>query len=150
MVEAAGLHPDGPRTPPRSRGWLVGRRTRRARARADRARSVAAVPRAIVCRRARRVSLRRWQGEGEPPFWRRASSAAGVVLLRALPETVPVVFAYAMLASEQRLPDRLDWLFYLTAEMVVIIFTVAALVTTTLAPRAPAWRLIHVSDAGAA
>src|SRR5262249_23700126 len=23
-------------------------------------------------------SLRRWQGEGEPPFWRRASSAAGV------------------------------------------------------------------------
>jgi small-conductance mechanosensitive channel len=95
-------------------------------------------------------SLRRWQGEGEPPFWRRASAAAGVVLLRALPVTVPVVFAYAMLASEQRLPDRLDWLFYLTAEMVVIIFTVAALVTTTLAPRAPAWRLIPVSDAGAA
>lgn len=95
-------------------------------------------------------SLRHWQGEGEPPFWRRASSAAGVVLLRALPVTVPVVFAYAMLASAQRLPDRLDWLFYLTAEMVVIIFTVAALVTTTLAPRAPAWRLIPVSDAGAA
>lgn len=94
--------------------------------------------------------LRRWQGEGEPPFWRRASSAAGVVLLRALPVTVPVVFAYAMLAAEQPLPDRLDWLFYLTAEMVVIIFTVAALVTTTLAPRAPAWRLIPVSDAGAA
>ena len=95
-------------------------------------------------------SLRRWQGEGEPPFWRRASSAAGVVLLRALPVTVPVVFAYAMLAAEQRLPDRLDWLFYLTAEMAVIIFTVAALVTTTLAPRAPAWRLIPVSNAGAA
>jgi len=95
-------------------------------------------------------SLRRWQGEGEPPFWRRASSAAGVVLLRALPVTVPVVFAYAMLAAEQRLPDRLDWLFYLTAEMAVIIFTVAALVTTTLAPRAPAWRIIPVSDAGAA
>ncbi|HLZ02071.1 MAG TPA: mechanosensitive ion channel domain-containing protein [Bradyrhizobium sp.] len=95
-------------------------------------------------------SLRRWQSEGEPPFWRRASSAAGVVLLRALPVTAPVVFAYAMLAAEQRLPDRLDWLFYLTAEMVVIVFTVAALVTTTLAPRAPAWRLIPVSDAGAA
>ena len=95
-------------------------------------------------------SLRRWQAEGEPPFWRRASSAAGVVLLRALPLTVPVVFAYAMLATEQPLPDRLDWLFYLTAEMAVIVFTVAALVTTTLAPRAPAWRLIPVSDAGAA
>jgi potassium efflux system protein len=94
--------------------------------------------------------LRRWQGEGEPPFWRRASSAAGVVLLRALPVTVPVVFAYAMLAAEQPLPERLDWLFYLTAEMIVIVFTVAALVTTTLAPRAPAWRLIPVSDAAAA
>jgi potassium-dependent mechanosensitive channel len=94
--------------------------------------------------------LRRWQGEGEPPFWLRASSAAGVVLLRALPVTVPVVFAYAMLAAEQPLPDRLDWLFYLTAEMIVIVFTVAALVTTTLAPRAPAWRLIPVSDAAAA
>jgi small-conductance mechanosensitive channel len=34
--------------------------------------------------------------------------------------------------------------------MVVIVFTVTALVTTTLAPRAPAWRLIPVSDAGAA
>ncbi|HVX79158.1 MAG TPA: mechanosensitive ion channel domain-containing protein [Bradyrhizobium sp.] len=95
-------------------------------------------------------ALRRWQGEGEPPFWRRASSAAGVVLLRALPVAVPVVFAYAMLAAEQPLPERLDWLFYLAAEMVVIVFTVAALVTTTLAPRAPAWRLIPVSDAGAA
>lgn len=95
-------------------------------------------------------SLRRWQGEGEPPFWRRASSAAGVVLLRALPVTVPIVFAYAMLAAEQRLPDRVDWLFYLTAEMAVIIFTVAALVTTAFAPRAPAWRLIPVSNAGAA
>ena len=94
--------------------------------------------------------LRRWQDEGEPPFWRRASSAAGVVLLRALPVAVPVVFAYAMLAAEQPLPERLDWLFYLTAEMTVIVFTVAALVTTTLAPRAPAWRLIPVSDAGAA
>src|SRR5262249_32176772 len=29
--------------------------------------------------------LRRWRHEGEPPFWRRASSAAGVILLRILP-----------------------------------------------------------------
>ena len=95
-------------------------------------------------------SLRGWQGEGEPPFWRRASSAAGVVLLRALPVTAPVVFAYAILVAELHLPDRLDWLFYVTAQMAVIIFTVAALVTTTLAPRAPAWRLVPVSDAEAA
>lgn len=93
-------------------------------------------------------NLRRWKAEGEPPFWRRASSAAGVVLLRALPVAGPVLFIYAMLAVG--LPERLDWLFYLTAEMATIIFIVAALVTATLAPRAPAWRLIPVSDAGAA
>src|SRR6266480_2068762 len=29
--------------------------------------------------------LRRWRHEGEPPFWRRASSAAGIILLRILP-----------------------------------------------------------------
>jgi potassium-dependent mechanosensitive channel len=29
--------------------------------------------------------LRRWRREGDPPFWRRASSAAGVILLRILP-----------------------------------------------------------------
>ena len=38
--------------------------------------------------------LRRWQDAGEPPYWRRASSAAGVILLRSLPVVAPVVFFY--------------------------------------------------------
>ena len=45
--------------------------------------------------------LRRWQDVGEPPYWRRASSAAGVILLRALPVVAPAVFLYAMIASTQ-------------------------------------------------
>jgi potassium-dependent mechanosensitive channel len=94
--------------------------------------------------------LRRWQGDGEPPYWRRASAAAGVILLRALPVVAPVVFLYAMIASSQNLPERLDWLFYLTAQSIVIVFVVGALVTTAFAPRAPQWRLIAVSDARAA
>lgn len=94
--------------------------------------------------------LRTWQGADEPPFWRRASSAAGVVLLRALPVAAPVMFAYAMMAAAQRLPDRVDWLFFFTAQAAVIVSIVAALVTTAFAPRAPQWRLIAVSDAGAA
>ena len=93
--------------------------------------------------------LRRWPGANEPPFWRRASSAAGVVLLRAMPVAAPIMFAYAMIAADQRLPDRLDWLFYLTAQAVVIVATVASLATTAFAPRAPQWRLVAVSDAGA-
>jgi potassium-dependent mechanosensitive channel len=92
--------------------------------------------------------LRHWPDDGgEPPFWRRASSAAGVVLLRTLPAAVPVVFVYGMLAAAQPLPEQLDWLFYITAESVLIVFTVGALVTTAFAPRAARWRLIPVSDA---
>ncbi len=90
--------------------------------------------------------LRRWHGDDEPPYWRRASAAAGVILLRALPVVAPVVFLYAMVADSQALPERLDWLFYLTAQSIVIVFVVGALVTTAFAPRAPQWRLIAVSD----
>lgn len=91
--------------------------------------------------------LRDWQGPGELSFWRRASSAAGVVLFRALPVAVPVVFAYVMISAEEPLPYRLSWLFYLAAESIVIVFTVAALVTTVFSPRAARWRLVAVSDA---
>ncbi len=94
--------------------------------------------------------LRRWDDVGEPPYWRRASSAAGVILLRALPVVAPTVFLYAMIANTQALPERLDWLFYLTTQSIVIVFVVGALVTTAFAPRAPRWRLIAVSDARAA
>ena len=80
--------------------------------------------------------MRRWQEAGEPPYWRRASSAAGVILLRALPVVTPVVFLYGMVASGQSLPERVDWLFYLTAQSIVIVFTVGALVTTAFAPGA--------------
>ena len=94
--------------------------------------------------------LRRWQDVGEPPYWRRASSAAGVILLRALPVVAPAVFLYAMIASTQALPERLDWLFYLITQSIVIVFIVGALVATAFAPRAPQWRLIAMSDARAA
>jgi potassium-dependent mechanosensitive channel len=94
--------------------------------------------------------LRRWDEAGEPPFWRRASSAAGIVLLRALPVAASVVFAYGMIASETALPFQLSWLFYLSAESIVIVFTVGALVTTVFAPRMSRWRLIGVSDRTAA
>jgi small-conductance mechanosensitive channel len=94
--------------------------------------------------------LRRWRDDDEPPYWRRASSAAGVILLRALPVAGPVVFLYVMVAGAQALPERVDWLFYLITQSIVIVFTVGALVTTAFAPRAPQWRLVTTSDAHAA
>jgi potassium-dependent mechanosensitive channel len=90
--------------------------------------------------------LRRWPDAGEPPYWWRASSAAGVILLRSLPVVAPVVFLYVMTAGAEPLPERLEWLFYLTAQSIVIVFTVGALVTAAFAPGAPQWRLIAASD----
>jgi potassium-dependent mechanosensitive channel len=94
--------------------------------------------------------LRAWHGPGALSFWRRASAAAGVILFRALPVAVPVVFAYVVIAADDPFPYRLSWLFYLAVESIVIVFTVGALVTTVFSPWAPQWRLIDVSDVVAA
>jgi small-conductance mechanosensitive channel len=93
--------------------------------------------------------LRRWPHEGEPPFWRRASSAAGIILLRILPVVAPTTFLYGMIAEAHALPERVDWIFYSTAQSIIIIFAVNALVTTVFAPRLSQWRLIPASDRAA-
>ena len=94
--------------------------------------------------------LRRWGHDGEPPFWRRASSAAGVILLRILPVVAPIMFLYGMIAEAHTLPERVDWIFYSTAQSIIIIFAVNALVTTVFAPWSSQWRLIPASDRAAA
>ncbi len=94
--------------------------------------------------------LRRRTGDVAPPFWQRASSAAGVLFFRALPIVGPIAFLYGMIANTQALPERVDWLFYFTAQCIVIVFTVGALASAALAPRAPQWRLVPISDAAAA
>lgn len=91
-----------------------------------------------------------WKGLDEPPFWKRASSAAGVILLRVLPGVVPLVFLYNALAAEQPFPQGVDWLFYVAARSLIIIFSVDALIRTVFAPTAPHWRLIPASDWAAA
>lgn len=93
--------------------------------------------------------LRRWNDAGEPPFWRRASSAAGVILLRALPAVAPIILFTALVAETETLPDRLDRLLYATAQSAIIIFAVTALVATVFAPAAPHWRLVPASDRAA-
>jgi potassium-dependent mechanosensitive channel len=94
--------------------------------------------------------LRRWRYEGEPPFWRRASSAACVILLRILPVVAPIMFLYGMIAEAHALPERVDWIFYSTAQSIIIIFAINALVTTVFAPWSSQWRLIPASDRAAA
>jgi potassium-dependent mechanosensitive channel len=94
--------------------------------------------------------LRRWRHEGEPPFWRRASSAAGVIVLRILPVVAPIMFLYGMIAEAQALPERVDWIFYSTAQSIITIFAVSALATTVFAPWSSKWRLMPASDRAAA
>jgi potassium-dependent mechanosensitive channel len=91
-----------------------------------------------------------WNDDGEPPFWRRASSAAGVILLRVLPLAATAIFFYNALIQAQPLPDRVDWLFYAATRSIIIIAAVNALMTTVFAPAAPRWRLVPTSDRAAA
>ena len=93
---------------------------------------------------------RAWNDVGEPPFWRRASSAAGVILMRVLPVAVPVIFLYNAAAQSQPLPDPVDWLFYSAARSIILVAAVNALMTTIFAPATPLWRLLPASDRAAA
>ncbi len=93
--------------------------------------------------------LRSWRGEGEPPFWSRASSAAGVILLRVTPIAAPIVFSYVSLAEAHNLPESLDWIFYSIAQSAIVIWSVYVLVVTAFAPSAPQWRLIACSNRAA-
>ena len=93
--------------------------------------------------------LRRWEDCGEPPFWRRASDAAGIVLLRSLPVILPLVFLYSALEGTAALPDDIGWLFYSGARSIIVIVVVNALVSTALSPADHRWRLIAASNAAA-
>jgi small-conductance mechanosensitive channel len=93
--------------------------------------------------------LRAWSDASEPPFWRRASSAAGVIILSSLPAVLPVLYLYHAVNNAVDLSDRMEWFFYALGRSIIIIFVVNALVTTVFAPRHPQWRLIPASDAAA-
>ncbi len=93
--------------------------------------------------------LRTWSEAGDPPFWRRASSAAGVILLRTMPVVVPIVFLYNAIDEVQPFPEKIGWLFYVGARSLFIIVVVNALMTTVLSPGASQWRLIPAGDKAA-
>ena len=93
--------------------------------------------------------LRTWSEAGEPPYWRKASSAAGVILLRSMPVVVPIIFLYNAIDEFQPFPEKVGWLFYVAARSLFIIVVVNALMATVLSPREPHWRLIPAGDEAA-
>ena len=87
--------------------------------------------------------------DGEPPFWRRASDAAGIILLRSLPVILPLVFLFTAVEGVAPLPNDISWLFYSGTRAIIVIVVVNALVSTALSPSDHRWRLIPASNAAA-
>ncbi len=94
-------------------------------------------------------ALRAWNEAGDPPFWKRASSAAGVILFRSAPAILPAIFLYNAVDQAEPLPERVGWLFYSAGYALIIIFVVHALMITVLSPTAPRWRLLPMPDRAA-
>jgi small-conductance mechanosensitive channel len=90
--------------------------------------------------------LKRWPAGSEPPFWRRASSAAGVVVFRSLPTVIALVFVYNAVEEAEAMPDKVGWLFYIAARSIITIVVVNALITSVLSPSDHRWRLIPASN----
>ncbi len=90
--------------------------------------------------------LRSWPEAEEPPFWKRASTAAGVIMLRSAPMVVPAIFLFNAADQTEPFPDQVDKLFYDAARSLTIIVVVHALMITVLAPKASRWRLLPMSD----
>jgi potassium-dependent mechanosensitive channel len=90
--------------------------------------------------------LRTWPEEEEPPFWKRASTAASVILLRSAPVVVPLIFLFNAVDQADPFPDQIERLFYALGRSLTIIVVVHALMATVLSPSAPRWRLLPMSD----
>ncbi len=84
--------------------------------------------------------------DGEPPFWLRASTAAGEIVLKSLPAIVPLVFLYNAVDQVQTMPNHIGWLFYSGARSIIIIAVINALIGTALSPGDHRWRLIPASN----
>ncbi|MBT3070215.1 mechanosensitive ion channel [Rhodomicrobium sp. Az07] len=93
--------------------------------------------------------LRTWTDDGAPPFWRRASTAAGVIVLRVIPACLPLVFLYHAMNAAQPVPGKIQWLLYSASGSILVIVGVNALITTVFAPGRPQWRLIPATEGAA-
>ncbi len=90
--------------------------------------------------------LKKCPDGSEPPFWRRASSAAGVIMLRSLPIVLPLVFLYNAVAEAEPMPDTVGWLFYSGARSIITIVVLNSLIASVFSPSDHRWRLIPASN----
>ncbi|WP_088346611.1 MULTISPECIES: mechanosensitive ion channel domain-containing protein [Rhodomicrobium] len=93
--------------------------------------------------------FRRWDEPGEPPLWRRSTSAAWVILLRCLPVAATVAFLYFSFSYQELMTPDIDRLAYSAMRSILIVVAVSALIATALAPKRPHWRLLPMEDKAA-
>jgi potassium-dependent mechanosensitive channel len=85
-----------------------------------------------------------------PSFFERASRAAWVAPMMALPAAATAVALYAGLDASDLLYDHWGAFGQTALAAILILIAASAMLRVALAPKAPAWRLIPLSDAAAA
>lgn len=97
------------------------------------------------------VHFRAWH-DGQPdapPLWRRASSAAWVIILRATPTAAAAALFYFCTTEFELVTPEVEPLAYALALAVCSVAVVGALAKTLLAPHEPHWRIFPASDLAA-
>ncbi len=91
-----------------------------------------------------------WPHAEEPPFWKRASSAAWVIILRAAPlSAAGDFFYYTVTGNDIIVPFQINRLMYAAVRSIAIVALVSALVVTVMAPYNHRWRIFPASDGAA-
>ncbi len=93
--------------------------------------------------------FRRWKYAGDPPYWRRSTSAAWVTLLRVLPYAATSAFLYYSFRYQGLMAENVDLLAYSAMRSLLIVTAVCALIATALAPQRSRWRLLPIDDRAA-
>lgn len=90
--------------------------------------------------------FRDWRQIEPPPFWKRASSAAWVVLMRTLPTPAASLFFFFALRLNGLLSPRIDAVLQIAVIATIIVSVVNALATTIFAVNRPQWRIFALPD----
>ncbi len=93
--------------------------------------------------------FREWRQSEPPPFWKRASSAAWVVLARTLATPAAGLFFFYSLRLNGLLTPRIDALLQILLLAIIIVSAVNALATTIFAVNRPQWRIFALPDGAA-
>jgi potassium efflux system protein len=93
--------------------------------------------------------FRQWDQPEPPPYWRRSTSAAWVMLLRIMPIAATAAFLYYSFLYQGLMPEDIARLGYSAMRSLLIVTSVFALATTVLAPYRPEWRMLPMDDRAA-